>query len=135
MSSFRTFFLILLLTATAGSGRRQEPLIVERQDGPFEEQGKGGDPGQKGAQDQIFVHLRKIGGKECDNAQTEGQAERTVGIMDNLKPDEENFPAQGARKHYRSQVVDGCGVTGSRRQGQHQEYGHIEDPDYFQIHA
>jgi hypothetical protein len=35
------------------NGNRQigigEPLSVERQDGPFEEQGKGGDPNQKGA--------------------------------------------------------------------------------------
>ena len=69
------------------------------------------------------------------DARTEGQAERAVRIMDDLEPDEEDFPAQGAGKQHRSQVMDGCRPTRCRRQGQHQKRSHVKDPDHFQIQA
>ena len=46
----------------------QKALSIKRQSRPLKEQGKGGDPSQKGAQGQIFIHLRKIGGKGHDKA-------------------------------------------------------------------
>ena len=39
---------------------KTEKSPVQRQDGSLEKQGKGGDPGQKGPQGQIFVHLREV---------------------------------------------------------------------------
>ena len=61
---------------------------VLRQYRSLEEKDKCQDPGAKRTQGQVLVHSGKVDGKKGQDAESEGQTERTVSVIDDLEPDE-----------------------------------------------
>jgi len=82
---------------------------VQWHDRALEKKGEGGNSGQEGPPGEVTVYPCKVRYKQNQDAQTERQAEGAVGVIDDLEPDEEDLPAQGAGEHHCQQVTYGSG--------------------------